>query len=141
IYSGSIHFDVVAQRLRTQLNENSKTLASSHVFPEMNHNEIVGWRFPEKTLKRFIILLLRDNQEQERIRRRIEITKEIFCRNGFKFKEIYAEGNSLLTRIFSLIYLGDYVSYYLALLNRVDPTPVEPIVYLKNRLSESKAEI
>ncbi|MCM8797951.1 MAG: bifunctional phosphoglucose/phosphomannose isomerase [Candidatus Omnitrophica bacterium] len=138
IYGQIDYLEAVCARWRAQLAENSKVLSSIHFFPEMNHNEIVGWRFPEAVLKKFFIIFLRDNQEQERIERRIEVTKEIFSRDGFKFKEVRAEGNFLLARIFSLIYLGDYVSYYLALLNRVDPTPVEPIVYLKNKLSDNK---
>jgi len=136
IYSQTDYFDAVCMRWRAQLAENSKTLSSINFFPELNHNEIVGWKFPQRVIKNFLIFLIRDNQELDRIRKRIEVTKEIFLKEGFRFKEIWAEGNSLLARIFSLVYLGDFTSYYLALLNKVDPTPVEPITYLKNRLKE-----
>ncbi|MFA4842373.1 MAG: bifunctional phosphoglucose/phosphomannose isomerase, partial [Candidatus Omnitrophota bacterium] len=62
IYSGSVNFDVCSIRMRGQLAENSKALASSHVFPEMNHNEIVGWQEPNRLFKNFTVVMLRDNQ-------------------------------------------------------------------------------
>lgn len=140
IYSQIDYLDVVSMRWRAQLAENSKMLSSMHFLPEMNHNEIVGWQFPKKIIDKFFVIFLRDNQESEHIYNRIEITKEILNKKKFTFREIWAEGNSLLTRIFSLIYIGDFLSYYLALLNKIDPTPVEPIIYLKQRLSKNKVK-
>ncbi|MCM8783725.1 MAG: bifunctional phosphoglucose/phosphomannose isomerase [Candidatus Omnitrophica bacterium] len=136
IYSQIDYLDVVSMRWRAQLAENSKVLSSINFLPELNHNEIVGWRFPKSVLKNFIIFLLRDNTEQARIRLRIEITKELLKKDGFLIKEVRAEGRSLMARILSLIYIGDFVSYYLAILNQIDPTPVKPIAYLKKRLAK-----
>ncbi|MGE4357506.1 MAG: bifunctional phosphoglucose/phosphomannose isomerase [Candidatus Omnitrophota bacterium] len=139
IYSQTDYLDVVCMRWRAQLAENSKMLSSVNFLPELNHNEIVGWQFPAGVLKNFVIVFLRDNWEEERIKVRMDITKEILKKRGFnKIKQIYAEGKSLMARIFSLIYTGDFVSYYLAILNRVDPTPVEAINYLKKRLELTK---
>jgi len=136
IYASSIHFDVVAMRLRGQLSENSKSLASSHLFPEMNHNEIVGWQNPKKIFKNFIVLLLRDKDMHPRVARRMEITRDIIKKQGVSLIEVWSRGQDLLSRIFSLIYIGDFISYYLAILYGIDPTPVDRVTYLKEQLQK-----
>jgi glucose/mannose-6-phosphate isomerase len=136
IYASSVHFDIAATRLREQLNENSKALASSHVFPEMNHNEIVGWQNPKKLFKDFLVLLLRDKEMHPRVAKRMEISKDMLKQEGVGVIEIWSSGEELLSRIFSLIYIGDFISYYLAILYGIDPTPVERVTYLKNKLAQ-----
>lgn len=136
IYASSIYFDTVATRLRGQLNENSKCLASSHVFPEMNHNEIVGWQNPKKLFKDFVVLMLRDKDTHPRVNKRMDITKDILKKEGVCVIEIWPRGEQLLSRIFSLIYIGDFISYYLAIGYGIDPTPVERVTYLKNKLAQ-----
>lgn len=136
IYSSSVHFDVVATRLRSQLNENSKTLASSHVFPEMNHNEIEGFQNPKKLFKDFVVLMLRDTGMHPRVAKRMNITKDMLKKEGVAVIEIWSRGDDLLSRIFSLIYIGDFISYYLAIGYGVDPTPVDRVTYLKKKLTE-----
>jgi glucose/mannose-6-phosphate isomerase len=138
IYSASIHFGVCAVRLRCQLNENSKCLATSYLFPEMNHNEIVGWRSPKKLFKDFLVLMLRDKDMHKRTALRMDITKDILKKEGVQVLEIWSQGESLLARMFSLIYIGDFISYYLAILYGIDPTPVERVTYLKNQLAKTK---
>lgn len=137
IYSSSIHFDVVATRLRGQLNENSKTLASSHVFPEMNHNEIVGWQNPKKLFKNFVVIMLRDKNMYPRVAKRMDITSDILKKEGVSVIEIWSQGEDLLSRIFSLIYIGDFISFYLSILYGIDPTPVQRVTYLKEQLAKS----
>jgi glucose/mannose-6-phosphate isomerase len=122
--------------MRGQLAENSKALSSSHVFPEMNHNEIVGWQSPKKLFKDFVVVMLKDKLMHPRVIKRMEITEEILRKEGIKIIEINSSGNDLLSRIFSLIYTGDFTSYYLALLYGIDPTPVERVTYLKNQLAK-----
>lgn len=136
IYSSSIHFDVCAMRLRGQLAENSKALATSHVFPEMNHNEIVGWQNPKKLFKNFTVIMLRDQNMHPRVAKRMDITKDILNKEGVAILEIWSRGEDLLSRIFSLIYIGDFISYYLAILYGIDPTPVDRVTYLKNQLAK-----
>lgn len=136
IYSGSLHFDVVATRLRCQLNENSKALASSHVFPEMNHNEIVGWEHPRKLFKSLVVVMFRDEHMHPRILKRMEITSGILRKEGVAVIDVWSRGRGLLSRIFSLLYIGDFVSFYLAILYGMDPTPVERVTYLKNELAK-----
>jgi len=137
VYSSSIHFDVVATRFRGQLAENSKALASAHVFPEMNHNEIVGWQNPKKMFKNFVVVMLRDKGVNPRVTKRMDITSEILKKEGVEVLEIWSRGEDVLSKIFSLIYIGDFISYYLAILYGIDPTPVERVTYLKKRLAQA----
>jgi len=138
IYGADDYINVAITRLRGELAENSKHLASSHVFPEMNHNEIVGWDFPAELIGEFVVIFLRDSGEHKRVSRRIDITKDILSKKGIKVVEIFSKGEGLLSRIISLIYIGDMVSFYLAILNGVDPTPVDRVTYLKKELAKVK---
>ncbi len=134
IYGSAGITSCAAFRWRTQLNENSKMLASTALFPEMNHNEIVGWEHPPELMDRLPVVILRDSGDNERVKARIEITKSLIGGVAPSIREVWSEGRSLPERIFSLMYYGDFVSLYLAVLNGVDPTPVERIQTLKERL-------
>jgi glucose/mannose-6-phosphate isomerase len=136
VYSSSIHFDVAATRFRGQLAENSKALASAHVFPEMNHNEIVGWQNPKKMFKNFVVVMLRDKDVNPRVTKRMNITTEILKNEGVEVLEIWSRGEDVLSKIFSLIYIGDFISYFLAILYGIDPTPVDRVTYLKKELAK-----
>ena len=136
IYSGQDHIDSIVTRWRGQFAENAKTLSSTHLFPEMNHNEIVGWENPRSILKNSVVIMLRDAADHPRISKRMDVTKNIFKKEKIKVIEICSSGKELLARMFSLIYIGDFVSFYLAILNGVDPTPVERITYLKKELAK-----
>ncbi|MDI6766247.1 MAG: bifunctional phosphoglucose/phosphomannose isomerase, partial [Bacteroidota bacterium] len=137
IYSAADRFDIVNLRWRGQIAENAKQLAFGHVLPEMNHNELVGWKVLRRTMEEdLVVVFLRDKGDHERVQARIEITKDVIQNYASKVIEVNSEGRSLLARMFSLIYLGDWVSYYLAILNGVDPTPVKVIDYLKNELAK-----
>lgn len=136
IYGANQHMDCAVTRWRGQLAENSKTLSSSHLFPEMNHNEIVGWANPKRLMKDLAVLFLRDKTDHPRVKIRMEITKTIIEKEGAKVIEVNSRGESLLARIFSLIYIGDFVSFYLAIQNGVDPTPVDNVTYLKKELAK-----
>jgi glucose/mannose-6-phosphate isomerase len=136
IYSATEHLDSVNLRWRTQLAENAKVLAYGNVLPEMNHNELVGWNVQKRLMKDIVVVVLRDTDEHSRVRVRLELTKKIIGKYSPCVIETRSEGKSLLARMFSLIYLGDWVSYYLAVLNRVDPTPVKVIDYLKAELGK-----
>ena len=137
IYSASDRFDAVNVRWRGQICENSKHLAFGHVLPEMDHNEIVGWKVDRELLKKIAVVMLRDVGTHPRVRVREEITKNIIRKKTSAVLEAWSEGSSLLARIFSLVYAGDWVSYYLAILNNEDPTPVRVIDYLKGELAKA----
>ena len=135
IYSSADHFDAVATRWRCQFAENAKTLATTSVLPEMNHNEIVGWKALGQQMADMQVVFLRDKGDHPRIRARIDITKEILAGHTAHITECWSEGRSLLARMFSLICLGDWTSLYLAILHGEDPTPIPVIDYLKNALA------
>lgn len=136
IYGSTDFFDVVALRWRGQFSENAKCLASHHVLPEMNHNELVGWKKPESLLKKVAVFILRDQADHPRVQKRMDLTREIIRPLAGHVFEVRSQGESLLARIFSLVHLGDWISFYLAVLNGVDPTPVEVIQHLKSELAK-----
>jgi glucose/mannose-6-phosphate isomerase len=137
IYGVQDFSDVVAYRWRTQLNENSKVWASHHVFPELNHNEVVAWDGPPSLLRQLWVVLLRDPQESPRVALHIDLAKAFLQEKAAGITEVWAQGQSRLARLFSLLYPGDFTSYYLALLRGVDPTPVQAIDRLKARLASA----
>lgn len=137
VYSASDRLDAVNVRWRGQICENSKHLAFGHVLPEMNHNEIVGWKVDRELMKKMAVVFLRDVGTHPRVKVREEITKGIIQKKASTVLEAWSEGSSLLARIFSLVYTGDWTSYYLAILNNEDPTPVKVIDYLKGELAKS----
>lgn len=122
-------------RLKTQFNENSKLTAFLSVFPELNHNEIVNLFALKREGHNFCLLCLRDERDSERIKKRIEITKSLVGTQTGGMNEIWSQGKSDLARIMSLIYFGDVLSVYVAVLRGVDPTPVEAVFRLKKELS------
>lgn len=128
--------ETVAMRWKGQINENSKAPAYFNVLPELNHNEIVGTQFPGDILKNLQLVFLRDEEDHLRVEKRFKITREIIGDRVGGITEVWGKGKSLLARMFTLTYLGDYTSVYLALLYGVDPSPVELITLLKNRLAE-----
>ena len=137
IYSSSDRLDAVNVRWRGQLAENAKVLAFGNVLPEMNHNELVGWKVLRRQMNDMAVVFLRDRGEHPRVQTRMKITKSIVSEFTNRVVEVYSEGTSLLARSFSLICLGDWTSYYLALLNGIDPTPVHIIDYLKWELAKT----
>jgi glucose/mannose-6-phosphate isomerase len=136
VYSSAERFDVVNIRWRGQLSENAKVLAFGNVLPEMNHNELVGWRVLRRQMEEMAVVILHDKLDNERVNIRMEITRGIVSEFASRIIELHSEGKSLLPRMFSLTYLGDWTSYYLALLNGIDPTPVKVIDYLKWELEK-----
>jgi glucose/mannose-6-phosphate isomerase len=87
--------------------------------------------------KNFSAIFIRDREEPKEIRNRIEATKELLFERNVKVLEVWGSGKSRLAKMLSTICLGDYTSVYLALLRKVDPTPVETIALLKERMKQS----
>ncbi|MBC7099580.1 bifunctional phosphoglucose/phosphomannose isomerase [Candidatus Bipolaricaulota bacterium] len=135
IYGTNGNTGPVAFRWKTQINENAKQPAFWAELPELCHNEIVGWELAERVLPGGRVVFLRSGHDHPRVQARIEILKEVLLRRGLSYLEVEGEGESEAAQLFSLLYLGDWVSVYLALLNGVDPTPVRPIQELKERLA------
>ncbi|HBL51505.1 MAG TPA: bifunctional phosphoglucose/phosphomannose isomerase, partial [Firmicutes bacterium] len=105
-------------------------------FPELNHNETVGWEAPADVNALVHVIILRDAEEAPRLAKRVEVTRELMAAAVDGFTEIRAEGTSALARMFSLVYIGDFVSYYLSMLNGIDPSPVRVIDKLKAELAK-----
>lgn len=136
IWGSSSHSEVAALRWKAQINENAKAPAYYNIFPELNHNEIVGFEVPAELLKQLSLIILRDPGDHERVKRRMEISREIIQDRVANVTEIEARGKSFLARFYSLAYIGDYASYYLALEYDINPTPVKVIDYLKAELAK-----
>jgi len=126
----------VAYRWKTQINENAKQPAYWAELPELCHNEIVGYELAAKVFAQGIVIFLRTSFDHPRVAKRVEILKEVLSSRGLAFFEVWGEGEDALSQALWLLYFGDWVSFYLALLNGVDPTPVRPIQELKRRLKE-----
>jgi len=125
--------EAVAVRFRQQINENSKMLCWHHVLPEMNHNELVGWRDDYKDIA---VVFFRNSDDLERNATRIDITKEIIGNCTQTIIDVYSKGNSLIERAFYLVHLGDWVTVYLADLRKMDSIEVKVIDYLKGELAK-----
>ena len=135
IYTGPTLMDVVGVRWKGQICENSKNLAFVNQFAEFNHNELVGWSDVAAQFKdQLIVIMLHDQDDHSQIRKRMGIVKGLIKKTGVEVVDIESQGDTVLARMFSLIQMGDFVSYYLAALNRVDPTPVNVIQELKGAL-------
>jgi glucose/mannose-6-phosphate isomerase len=131
------YYRAVAQRLKTQINENSKNPAKWEYLPELNHNEIVGWEQAKQFAPYVSVVFVRDADETDEIRKRIEFTEEMVGRISVKTFEVWAKGKSKIAKMSSVICTGDFTSVYLAVLRCVDPTPVKTISLLKERLKET----
>lgn len=137
IYAPTKHLDAVMLRWRGQVNENAKQLVFGNVLPEMNHNELVGWKLPKQVLQGSIVVMLKDAETHPRVAARETITKRILESRSVRVREVMTRGSSLLARMFSLVVLGDWVSLYLAALNLEDPTPVKVIDFLKEEMAKT----
>jgi len=125
---------VAALRWKTQFNENSKETVVYAVFPELNHNDMVNFSFLKPGQHSYCMVLLRDEGDIERMKKRIEITKSLVSGYVGGITEVWSQGDSMLERLMSLIQFGDLLSVYIAILKGIDPTPVDIIEKLKKEL-------
>ena len=125
---------------KNSLNETAKILAIANYFPELNHNEIVGlWRVNEAQISndKLYVLILRDKESSHpRILKQMEITKNFLTKEGIEAEFIDIKGKNFLEKLFSIAILGFWVSFWLAMEYKIDPTPVDPINELKKKLKE-----
>lgn len=127
------HIASVGTRWRQQFNENSKILGWERVIPEMNHNELVGWKDQSEQLA---VLFLHSGDEYERIVKRFEINKSIVSQYTSVVIDVYAKGTTYFDKVLHLILLGDWISWFLAEQRQVDAVEVTVIDYLKKSLCE-----
>ena len=133
VYGTVNNTDLVAMRWKTQINENAKQPAFWNAFPELNHNEILSMVKKEYAHRLFVILL--ENHYDKRANLlRMHIMQSLLKDHSVGFRRVTTSGETELVQLISQIYFGDYVSFYLALLNQVDPTPVTLIEEFKKEL-------
>jgi glucose/mannose-6-phosphate isomerase len=133
IYSVNNKLDPIAYRWKCQINENAKYPAFYHTFPEMNHNEIEGWEHKEFS-KQFMPIFLRFFNDEKHYEKRLDAFKNLLKQQDVDYLEFFADGDTEMVQLFSLIYLGDMISYYIAILNETDPIAIEFINYLKEKI-------
>ena len=126
-------FEGVAVRFRQQINENSKMLCWHHVVPEMNHNELLGWR---KNVNDLAVVYFRNKSDYERNQIRMDINKKVISKYTENITEIWSKGNSLIENSLYHIHLGDWASWYLSAMNNVDAIEIDVINFLKGELSQ-----
>ncbi len=132
VYSHS-DLEPVSLRFYQQLSENSKTLAHYALFPELNHNEIVGW---SKKYEDVALVILNSKMQSDRINLRIDISKEIIHKYLDVMIQVEAKGDSYIEQMVYLVYLTDWVSFYLAKESSVDPMSIDNINYLKSQIAK-----
>jgi glucose/mannose-6-phosphate isomerase len=135
VYGGPLTA-TAAYRWKTDLEENAKVLALAGAVPEMNHNEIEGWRGPGARERH--VLLLREEGEAPEIARRFVLLREMLGPTAGGVGEAWARGRGRLARLLSLVYTGQWASFYLAMLRGVDPWPVPMLDEVKRRLASGR---
>lgn len=126
---------LIANRWRCQFNENAKYLLFNNVFPELCHNEIMGWEAARLQAPKFHGVILADDQPSVAMATRARVTAEVIGADLCEFTTVYAQGQHLLSRMLTLAYTGDWVSIYLARLNEVDAVEIAGIDRLKEALA------
>ncbi len=136
IYSGEGFMETLSIRLKGQLAENSKILSYNSVFPEHNHNEIEGWNNLKELIKDFVVIWIKDSQDSLEINNRMEIVSDMI--DVYSNHQIILDmvGESKIEKVFSMIHTIDWISYYLALIYKVDPSPVNNISKLKSLMEK-----
>ena len=134
IYTAGSEAHAAGLRLKAQLNENSKVPACLAAFPELNHNDLVGWCLDHEARDRFVLLIIRGISDNPRIDRRVELTRRLLGEEFAEIHEITSTAPDVLERTMSLVQYGDFLSCHLARLRNVDPTPVDRITRLKDEL-------
>lgn len=137
VYTGP-KMSPAAYKWKISINENAKQIAWWNEFPEFNHNEMLGWT-EQPVQKPYATILLKSNFEHPRVQKRFEITNQVLSGKMPAPIIIEPKGGTLIERLLYTIALGDFVSIYLALLNNLNPTPVDLIEKFKNLLDTSQA--
>ncbi len=135
VYTAAGLLEPVALRWRGQIQENAKHPAMGNLFPELDHNEIMGFESgPPDLLARMQVVVLRDADDHPQVQKRYDATRALVEPSVGGWTEVLAEGDSRLDRVLDLVQLGDAASFWLAMAKGVDPTPVETIQALKRHL-------
>jgi len=134
LYGANSLMDGVARRWKSQFNENTKLFAAYNIFPEITHNEIECWYNLKELRRYFKVFVLHDGIAYPEDQKRLDLSLRKISQNLGTVEQIHPYGQSALARLFSIVYLGDFVSVYLAFLYATDPTPMPMIDYIKANL-------
>lgn len=134
IYSAADLTSAVGYRLKCQFNENSKLHAFHNIIPEQNHNEIVGWESFTDTQFQTKLINILDKEYHPQVSRRFEIVSGLVADKKVEIINLSSDEDDFKLRIMDLVYLGDWISYYLAIIRGFDPTEIDNINHLKNSL-------
>ena len=137
IYSAAGYSTALGIRFKTQINENSKMHAFQNNIPAMNHNEIIGWETHTSSRAEFIVINLLDDSYSDRIKKRFLITSELISQSGTQIINLESDEKEFRIRMIDLLYLCDWISYYLGVLGNYEPSSIENIKYLKKNLAEN----
>lgn len=129
VYSGPKLFPA-ANKFKICLNENAKNIAWVNQYPEFNHNEFVGWS-SHPTEKPYAVVEYRSNLEHERIQKRFEVSERLLSGKRPRPEVVVPQGDSLIQQLLWTANFGDFTSLYVALLNGLNPTPVDLVEKLK----------
>jgi glucose/mannose-6-phosphate isomerase len=135
VYGAGV-FGVMARRWKGQWNENAKNWAFFDVMPELNHNAVVGFPHPDLAREAIAIVLLRSSRDHPQVVKRFDVTAELLARVRIPVEQVRFSGANPFAEALQGVYLGDHVSFYVALLNGADPSPNESIDYLKAKLAK-----
>ena len=127
IYAGT-RFKSIANIWKIKINENAKTPAFWNYFPELNHNEMVGFTNPQA---KFFFVMLLDSEDHPQNIKRFAVMKDLMTKKGMEGEIVEVIGNNVFEKVFSALCLGDWTSYYLALEYGIDPTPVDMVEEFK----------
>jgi len=143
VYCGDGLLHAAAYRWKCQFNENAKSMAFTNYFPELGHNEIMGWECPERLRSDFFLVMLRDVDDNPRVQRGMEAAYRLLEPLAGGAILIESEGDrereARLSRLLSIVLLGDFTSIYLAVEYGKDPTPIENIERIKEELKMEDA--
>ena len=129
----SNNFKTVARIWKIKFNENSKIPAFCNYFPELNHNEMVGFTQTNKK-NNFFVLIIKNKDDHSRIAKRMALTSSILNKKGIKTEFIETEGDFAMSRLFACLLLGDWISYQLGMNYKIDPTPVKMVEDFKKMM-------
>jgi len=134
VYGGGF-FTGMARRWKTQLNENAKAWAFFETLPELLHNSVEAFNTPSEGIQDKIVLVLRPNIENIDLQSRYRVVAELLKQKSIPNRIVAAGRGTPLAQMLSMLALGDYVSYYLAMLHGVDPSPIPAISQGKQLLA------
>jgi len=134
IIFGADYMAPVARRWKGQVSEIAKAWAQFEELPELDHNTIAGTVQPREVIERAVVVLLRSKFSHARNDRRIDITRELFARQGWQMEEVAGSGDGPLAQMYTCLHFGDYTAFYLAICYNTDPSPVAVIEDLKKML-------